>query len=103
MLSHESCYEIGEIEKGEDIFKNLINDYPNNVWGYIGWGDRYALGTKSGVLEAGPKRAREIYELAQDKSMEDKDVLLDRLADLDGCFQTLSSSDITPPVSDGSG
>lgn len=98
----ESCYQIGEIEKGEGIFKNLINAYPDNVWGYIGWGDMYTLGTKNGGVEIDPKRAREIYERAQDKAMDDKDVLLERLADLDASFPTSSSNEVTPPVRGGS-
>ena len=27
--------------KGEQAFEALIREYPDNVWGYIGWGDMY--------------------------------------------------------------
>ncbi|MGA1842917.1 MAG: tetratricopeptide repeat protein, partial [bacterium] len=40
----ESCFAIGDIEKGEECFKKLIEEYPQNIWGYIGWGNMYFLG-----------------------------------------------------------
>ena len=84
-MEAESCFEVGEIEKGEATFSNLVNDYPDNIWGYIGWGDVYVFGTKDGAVEADHKRAKEIYELSLDKDIkakEDKKVILGRLAEL---------------------
>lgn len=64
-----SLYGIGETEKGETEFQNLIKNHPNNAWGYIGWGDIYAFEMKP----PNKKRAIEIYSMALDKGLEDEE------------------------------
>ncbi len=39
----ESYFALDMQEKGEELFKNLIEEFPDNVWGYIGWGDMYGI------------------------------------------------------------
>lgn len=37
----ESHFSLGDTDEGEKCFEELIESYPKNIWGYIGWGDMY--------------------------------------------------------------
>jgi len=37
----EAYFCLGEIEKCDELFKQIIEDYPLYVWGLIGWGDQF--------------------------------------------------------------
>ena len=39
----ESYFALGMQEEGEESFRKLIEEFPDNVWGYIGWGDMYGI------------------------------------------------------------
>ncbi len=39
----ESYFSLGKVEEGDQAFEALIEEFPDNVWGYIGWGDMYYL------------------------------------------------------------
>lgn len=47
-------------------FMKLIEDYPENPWGYIGWGDVY--------MKDDPARARELYEKALTIATDEEDI-----------------------------
>ncbi|RYL87075.1 M48 family metallopeptidase [Sporolactobacillus sp. THM19-2] len=53
----ESYAELGQYEKADSEFEKLVQDFPDNPWGYIGWGDLYFFGQKKDV-----HKAREVYE-----------------------------------------
>lgn len=38
----ESLFALEQIEEGEKEFKDLVERFPENPWGYIGWGDQYS-------------------------------------------------------------
>ena len=38
----EALFALDHIEEGEKEFKDLIERFPENSWGYIGWGDQYS-------------------------------------------------------------
>lgn len=78
----DSLYEIRDVEKGDGVYRKLIHDYPNNVWGYIGWGDIYAHGTMNSVVHIDNEKARKIYQLALNRKMEDLEFISERLAAL---------------------
>lgn len=73
----DSLFEIGEAEKGEQVYQKLIENYPNNIWGYIGWGDIYAFGVQD--VSINKDRAKQIYEMALNKKMKDEEVVSERL------------------------
>ncbi|MCX9085247.1 MAG: SEC-C metal-binding domain-containing protein [Candidatus Methanoperedens sp.] len=62
MLAEADSYaSIDDFPTADRLFKELVNSYPDNVWGYINWGDIYAFEChKSANFE----KAREIYKLA---------------------------------------
>jgi tetratricopeptide (TPR) repeat protein len=37
----ESYAKLGDYEQSDSEFEKLVQDYPDNLWGYIGWGDMY--------------------------------------------------------------
>jgi hypothetical protein len=38
----DSLFFFGKLESGEKAFEALVEQFPENPWGYIGWGDQYA-------------------------------------------------------------
>jgi len=38
----ETYFALDQIEEGEKEFKSLVERFPENPWGYIGWGDQYS-------------------------------------------------------------
>ncbi|MCG7848804.1 MAG: SEC-C domain-containing protein [ANME-2 cluster archaeon] len=76
----ESYASLGDITTADRLFKELIERFPYNVWGYIGWGDMYAF--KLGVPEDSDK-AREIYNRALLECDCEIDVVEERLASLE--------------------
>ena len=77
----ESYFAIGDIVKGKQCFKKLIEEYPQNIWGYIGWGDMYFLGMNRN-FSPDYERAEQIYRMALDKEIDGKEYLIERLNDL---------------------
>jgi tetratricopeptide (TPR) repeat protein len=39
----ESYSQLGHYDQAEAEFKQIVRDYPENPWGYIGWGDMYFM------------------------------------------------------------
>ncbi|MGM0502885.1 MAG: YecA family protein [Bacillota bacterium] len=78
-----SYFYLGKINKGDEKFLEIVNEYPNWVWGYIGWGDIYGISR----VVPDPEKAEKIYRMAFDVELEDKedslDYLHERLLNLD--------------------
>jgi len=77
----ESQFPLGNISKGDECFKALIEEYPKNIWGYIGWGDMY-LWPRKGDTKPDFGKAEEIYKMAIGMELEGESNLLDRLKEL---------------------
>lgn len=37
----DSHFELGEFEKGEERYEKLTEKHPDNIYGYLSWGDQY--------------------------------------------------------------
>lgn len=74
-----SYEELGEYKKADSEFEKLVKDFPDNPWGYIGWGDMYYLGQKKDY-----HKAWKLYEkaLVVAKDANDLDVVKERLENL---------------------
>lgn len=76
----ESYSSLGYYKQAELVYKKLVQDYPDNPWGYIGLGDMYFLDHEKDYV-----KAKEFYEkslaIARDKS--DIKALKERLEDLE--------------------
>ena len=78
----EAHFALGREGEGDQLFTALIEQFPENAWGYIGWGDMYAWPLKGGGRRD-PKRAKRIFEMGLNANVSDKTDLLNRLQDLD--------------------
>jgi len=75
----QSYGELGKYKKMDCEFEKLVQDFPDNPWGYIGWGDMYFLGQKKDY-----HKAQELYEkgVVVAKDDYDLDVAKERLEDV---------------------
>lgn len=76
----DSYSSLGNYEQAELEYKKLVQDFPDNPWGYIGWGDMYYLDQNQNYAAA-----KELYEkaLAIAKDEMDIDAVQERLEDLE--------------------
>jgi tetratricopeptide (TPR) repeat protein len=72
---HLNNYEQAELE-----YISILQDYPDNCWGYIGWGDMYLYGEKKDYV-----KAKELYGkgLAIVGDEADRNAIQERLMDLE--------------------
>jgi len=77
----ESYFSLGKVEQGNQAFEALIKDFPDNVWGYIGWADMYYLFNSPGI-EKNLKKAEKIYQMALKINSEEKKYVIERLESL---------------------
>jgi len=75
----ESYSKMEQYDMAENELKQLIEDFPNNTWGYIGWGDVYFIDKKTDLV-----KAKSLYEkaLSISTSKDDQLAVEERLADL---------------------
>lgn len=78
----EAHFLLGREAEGDRLFEALIKRFPDNPWGYIGWGDMYAWPIKDKGLPD-KKRAEQIYKMGLIPEVKDKKDILDRIEDLD--------------------
>jgi len=76
----DSYASLGDYERCDSEFERLVQDYPTNPWGYIGWGDIYFFDGKRDY-----DKARRFYTkalaISEDKS--DISAAQERLEDMD--------------------
>ncbi len=75
----ESYARLDQYREAELAFEKLVQEFPNNPWGYIGWGDIFFFGGRKDFV-----KARELYKksLAIAKDKMDIEAIKDRLEDL---------------------
>lgn len=83
----ESYFGLGRIEEGEKAFKLLIEDFPDSAWSYIDWGDMYCIIRLNDAVPLDFEKAKQIYEMALSRDVEDKQEVEDRLRDLEEKYQ----------------
>jgi hypothetical protein len=74
----EGHFGMGDAAKGDRAFRKLIEDFPRNIWGYIGWGDMY-LWPMNDQDSPDYEKAEKIYKMALGKGLEDEEGLEERL------------------------
>jgi hypothetical protein len=75
----ESLFMAGRLEESEKEFQTLADDYPDNPWAYINWGDMY-----SGIVDGihNNERAEELYRMGLGRDERDDEVILERIEEL---------------------
>lgn len=80
-----SYYYLWEYDKWEEAYKKLIKLYPNDVWNYLHWWDRYGVFCSNEKIKD-LKKAEKIYRMAlnvkSDGMRNDKQDVLDRIEEL---------------------
>lgn len=71
-----SYSELGRYTEAEAEFEQIVQDFPNNPWGYIGWGDMYFMDKKQDAEQAKSLYVKAL-NLAKDKF--DKDIINERI------------------------
>lgn len=82
----ESYFALGMQEKGEELFKDMIEESPDNVWSYIGWGDMYGIFRMNSSIPIDYDKAERIYRMALARDIDnehDKRDVLDRLESIE--------------------
>ncbi len=81
----ESYSSLGNYEQAELEYKELVQDYPDNPWGYIGWGDMYFMDKKEDY-----DKAEYLYEKGLAIANDETDItaLHERLEDLEHEIKT---------------
>ncbi len=74
---------LGAAETAEKLFKELVGEFPDNVWGYVGWGDMYCFGRYSEKIPPDYDRAEEIYRMGLARCDTDIDTIYERLEGLE--------------------
>jgi len=74
----ESHFSLGDTNKGEECFEQLIESYPENIWGYIGWGDMYLWPRKEDI-DPDYEKAEKIYKMALGMDLEEETHLIARI------------------------
>ncbi len=78
----ESYASTGDVETAEKLFKELTNKFPDNVWGYISWGDIYC-GDFYSKVPGDFVKAEEIYRLGLDRCDTELEAIHERMEDLE--------------------
>ncbi len=66
----ESYESLGDFEKAEREYEGIVNDYPENPWSYIGWGDMNWYSNSISV-----EKARGLYLKALKVAGEDEEMV----------------------------
>ena len=77
----ESHFALGDISKGDECFTALIEEYPKNIWEYIGWEDMYLWPMKKDT-KPDYEKAENIYKMTMGMELGDESDLIDRLEEL---------------------
>jgi len=75
----ETYYLMGQPEVGENHFIQLIEEYPDNAWGYIGYSDQYWLEKDNKNYEKALKILNEAYNRS---TLDESDDIVERLTGL---------------------
>ena len=77
----DSYFHLGETRKGDELFEKMIDDFPDSVWGYLGWGDMYSIMRLNEKVPIDYKKTNKIYRdgLKKVKDHTERKYLLERL------------------------
>ena len=75
----ESYFGIGDRENGDKTFEKLTQTYPENAWGYIGWGGVYDGFIRYDDIPVDLEKAKRIYQMGLERATIDKEEIKSRL------------------------
>ena len=78
----ETYFSLGRVSEGERAFGALAEEFPDNPWTYIGWGDMYCLSPSSKTVPLDYDRAEQLYRTALKRTNEEASTVHERLNNL---------------------
>ncbi|MEA1997952.1 MAG: zinc chelation protein SecC, partial [Euryarchaeota archaeon] len=75
----EAYAALGYMETANNLFAELVERYPDNVWGYIGWGDMCRYHARDTDDPSGYEMAEELCGLGLARRDTEADTIHDRL------------------------
>ena len=76
----EFQFRLGQPEEGEATFAALVEDFPDETWGFIGWGDIYNPAfSDSYKVSADIEKAKRLYRIPIIRELKDADAARERL------------------------
>jgi hypothetical protein len=66
------------VEEGDRAFRDLVEEFPDSAWVYIGWGDMYWL-FRDSKTPRDYDRAENIYRMALERNVDGREDVLERL------------------------
>jgi len=75
----ESYASLGYMHVADNLFAELVKKHPDNVWGYVGWGDIYHYHALESEDPSDYEMAEERYRWGLSRCDTEVDVLRDRL------------------------
>ncbi|GAA0458024.1 hypothetical protein GCM10008985_12740 [Halococcus dombrowskii] len=78
-----SLFDLGRVNEGEAGFEALVSEYPDFVWGYTKWGDKYWQNQHHDEIPLDYGKAEEIYQRALSNDIDEPDVVRKRLKKLE--------------------
>lgn len=83
MMAHADALMLtGDVKAGDALFQEVIDRFPNDVWGYIRWGDVYSPGMNHSAGLSDPVKAEKIYRMALGRGLEDEKEVKYRIEDI---------------------
>jgi hypothetical protein len=79
----ESLFATDKSAEGERAFEALVEEFPGFAESYFGWGDMYCLFKLDKQSSPDFDKAERIYRLGLERVTEDREIILDRLEDLE--------------------
>lgn len=78
----EAYFYKGDAAAGSALYRQLVDERPDWAWGYVGWGDMYNPHFADPGM-SDPSEAMRLYRWGLEKASADKDVLEERIKDLE--------------------
>lgn len=78
----EAYCQLGDIQTANTRFQALVNDYPHDPWGYIGWADAISNLFNVKTYKPDYQRALDICALALKNCRDEHECIEDRMAEI---------------------
>lgn len=76
----DAYFELDRFDEGENLYKKIVEQYPDKPWGYIGWGDKYADPRHQ---DFDPEKARELFLIAAEVDPSENEKIEQRISFLE--------------------
>ncbi|MCY0876415.1 MAG: SEC-C metal-binding domain-containing protein [Firmicutes bacterium] len=80
----ESLFRLGDPVAGDEVYKSLLQRYPDEAWAYIGWGDQYSPTFATVPAYVDFEKALQIYRMGLDHEPLENEAIRERIGLLKG-------------------